>query len=254
MVETGAFRSPKHIDWNRHSDRVLVSYDPGAEFVDVQSGAVTTLVDQDAQPIFRARWSPEGDSIWYVRTGGTYVMPAGGGRPRLFQPTGTDFRPSGGWEFSPDGRRIAYAHGVLEAAGYYDGQNEIRIIGRDGTRIRQLTFLNGEARNPVWIHGGREILFNWVDSTCGHTLPLPERTWLAVDVETGALRQLGQYLGSANCQFSFPIGIDPSGEHAAVVGEVSFRGTSTRIGVLYLTPIERDLRTRLFRPGSPEVP
>lgn len=254
VVETGAFRTPDHVDWNRRADHVLVSYDPSADVIDLVNGTATTLTDTDGEPIFGARWSPEGDSIWYARTGGTYVMSAAGGAPRLFMPTGGIFRAIGGWEFSPDGRTIAYAHGFLGGRGFYDQNNEIMIIGRDGQGARQLTFLGGLARNPSWIHGGREILFDWVDSTCVHTLPLPERTWLAVDVQTGRIRRLGQYLGSAKYQASFPIGVDARGEYAAVVGEGSFRGTATKIGVLYLTPIERPLLTRLFRPGSPQAP
>jgi len=253
LAQTSGWLTPRTALWNPHSRQVLISYDPGADILDIGTGELRSLVDANGQRIFRARWSPEGDSIWYGRTGGTHVMAAAGGPPRLFMATSSEFQPAGGWSFSPDGQTIAFAHSIREDNGVTRWRSEIRLIGRDGRNMRQITNLAGEARNPLWIHGGREILFDWADTLCVNQVLIPERYWLAVDVMSGRVRHLGQYLGTPEYQFSFPIGVDASGDLAAVVGG-SIDEHGSRVGVLYVTSIERGKRWRVFPRGSPEVP
>lgn len=245
--------SPKTAVWNPRSRQVLISYNPGAAVLDIDTGELRTLVDANGSRIYRARWSPEGDSIWYGRAGGTHVMAAAGGPPRLFMATSSEFQPVGGWSFSPDGQTIAYAHSIREDNGVTRWRSEIRLIGRDGRNMRQITNLAGEARHPLWIHGGREILFDWADTLCVNQVLIPERYWLAVDVTSGRVRHLGQYLGTPEYQFSFPIGVDASGELAAVVGG-SIDEHGSKVGVLYVTPIEHGKLWRVFPRGSPELP
>lgn len=180
-------------------------------------------------------------------------MAAAGGPPRLFMATSSEFQPAGGWSFSPDGQTIAYAHSIREDNGVTRWRSEIRLVGRDGRNMRQLTYLAGEARNPLWIHGGREILFDWADTLCVNQVLIPERYWLAVDVMSGRVRHLGPYLGTPEYQFSFPIGVDASGELAAVVGR-STDEHGSEVGVLYVTRIERPKLFRVFPRGSSELP
>jgi len=253
IVSTTAFRSPSHSLWHPSADRVLISYDPGADILDLASGSLQALSDANGQGIYLARWSPEGDSIWYSRTGGMHVMAATGGTPRLFLPSTASFRPAGDWSFSPDGRTIAYAHAIQEDDGTYRYRNEIRLIGRDGQGVRQLTYLNGNAMHPLWIHGGREVMFDWADSICVNSLSRPERTWLSVDVVTGRIRRLGGHLGSMKFQFSFNLAVDTWGDRAVVVAGERDRELGT-YGVLHTTWIERPLLLRLFQPGSPQLP
>lgn len=254
LAPLAEFKSPRTMDWSPQGDRLLVSYDPGADVIDVGTGVTRPLQDADGERIFDARWSPEGDSIWYRRTGGMFVMAAsGGGHPRLFHVFEAGFRPRG-WCFSPDGTKLAFASLVEFPDGRVSLAEEICSIRRDGLGLRQLTSLGGVARDPRWIHGGSEILFDWMDTTCTANIRRPERTWLALDASSGRLRSLGQYLGSARYQFSFPLGVDRAGERAAVVGKGRAFGSGVEVGVLFWTPIERPLLQRLFRPGSPHEP
>lgn len=251
------WRYPSAAHWHPRDRTVLIDYGTGADILDIDTGTSRTLSDGSGQRIEWARWSPEGDSVWYVRDEGLFVMSAAGGGPRRAIPTSwASFMPfGGGWSFSPDGRTIAYAHAIREENGLSRNRREIQLIDRDGRNVRQLTRLAGNAQNPLWIHGGREILFDWADTLCFNRVGSPDRYWFAVDVETGRVRQLRQHLGSPEYQFSFPIGIDFAGKHAAVVGgSEGKRKTDWPRGVLFTTLIELDTRERLLRPGSPEMP
>lgn len=256
LTQGSAWRYPSRAHWHPRDRSVLIDYGSGAEILDIDTGASRALSDGSGQHFQLARWSPEGDSVWYVRTDGLFVISAVGGQPRLAIPRSSiSFAPlGGGWSFSPDGRTIAYAHAIREVNGVARNRREIQLIDRDGRNVRQLTHLAGNAQNPLWIHGGREILFDWADTLCFNRVGYPDRFWFAVDVETGRVRQLRQHLGSPEYQFSFPIGIDPAGEQAAVVGNGGVRKTDKGPGVLFTTLIELDTRKRLLRPGSPEMP
>lgn len=252
LTQGSPWRVPQTALWHPRKRMVLISYDPGADILDVERGSISTLSDADGQAIYRARWSPAGDSIWYSRTGGLHVMPADGGPARRAISTSSEFRPVGRWSFSPDGGRISYAHTITESNGVPRGRAEIRLIDPDGSNIRQITHLGGNARNPLWIHGGREILFDWADTLCLNRVAVEDRRWFAVDVSTGRVRELGQYLGSNQFQFAFPIGIDFAGERAAVVGSSDLHDRSEWVsGVLYTTLIDLDTRKRLLRPEDP---
>jgi Tol biopolymer transport system component len=255
LAHGSPWKNPRTVLWHPRERLALVSYDSGADILDIDNGSLQTLADPDGQSISGARWSPEGDSIWYGRTGGLHAMAITGGTARLAIPLSVEFSPGGGWSFSPDGRTIAFAHFIREDNGVVRWRAEIRLIDRDGRNVRQLTNLAGNAQNPIWIHGGGEILFDWADTLCVNRTVSPDRRWFAVDVQSGRIRSVGDYLGRAEFQFSFPIGVDPEGGRAAVVAEGSLPGDNKRtVGVLYTTLIDLDTRERLFRPGSPELP
>jgi len=255
LAQWSPWRSPRAAHWHPRDRTVLIDYGSGADILDIDTGALRTLSDGSGQYFQLAGWSPEGDSVCYVRTDGLFVMSAAGGQPRRVIPWSSTFAPlGGGWSFSPDGRTIAYAHAIREANGLFRNRREIQLVDRDGRNVRQLTHLAGNAQNPLWIHGGREILFDWADTLCFNRVNRPDRYWFAVEVETGRVRQLRQHLGSPQYQFSFPIGVDFAGERAAVVGNGGVRKTDVGPGVLFTTLIEFDTRERLLRPGSPEMP
>lgn len=255
LTKGSAWRNPRAAHWHPHDRAVLIDYGGEVDVLDIAGGSLKTLSDGSGQYLQLARWSPEGDSVWYVRTDGLFVMSAAGGLPRRVIPWSSTFAPlGGGWSFSPDGRTIAYSHGIREANGLFRNRREIQLVSREGRNIRQITHLAGNAQNPLWIHGGREILFDWADTLCFNQVNRPDRHWLAVDVETGRIRQLGRHLGSPQYQFSFPIGVDFAGERAAVVGNSGPGKTDMGPGVLFTTLIEFDTRERLLRPDSPEMP
>ncbi|HEY7700115.1 MAG TPA: hypothetical protein VIE88_16945 [Vicinamibacteria bacterium] len=100
------------------------------------------------------RWSPRGDSILYVSypRRGAFPMLAlaeGGPTPRaLFESEKMVF--PGAW--SPDGSRIAFSSSK-------DGNPEIYVMDRDGSRVERLTDHPGIDVSPTWSPTGREIAF-----------------------------------------------------------------------------------------------
>lgn len=249
---TSGFIQPDRCFWNPRDDRVIVDYIVGTGILDLSTGVHRILEELDGQPVQGAVWSPEGDSIWYWRPGDTRIIAAAGGPSRSAAlPL---FRPVGPWTFSPDGRRIAFAIDARDPDGGGWYRQEIAVINRDGTGYRVLTRLDGNSANPRWIHGGREILFDTIPIECYGRYSIMERYWCAVDVNSGRVRRLSQLLGSEQFQFSFPVAVDPAGERAVVVGGTHREGTTSLVGALFVTRIERPRLERLFRAGAPEMP
>lgn len=78
-----------------------------------------------------------------------YVMrPDGSQQTRVTNQPGLDLSPA----FSPDGERIAFAHGP-------DGSQTIWVMNRDGSGLTQLTF-SGDAGDPDWSPDGTQIVFS----------------------------------------------------------------------------------------------
>ena len=93
-------------------------------------------------------WSPGGASIAFHASGAIFVMNAdGSGRRRL-----TDAAFEGQPDWSPDGRKIAFASGEF---------GEIFVINPDGTRRTRLTQGGGAQRNlnPAWSPDTTRIAF-----------------------------------------------------------------------------------------------
>jgi len=77
------------------------------------------------------------------------VVSAGSGRlRRLTAPPGHSVTPV----WSPDGRRLAYAH--IES-----NDSQIYVINADGTGRRRLTRSPGMALLPAWSPDGRKVAF-----------------------------------------------------------------------------------------------
>ena len=122
---------------------------PGIYLLDVATGAERLLVpgsDGTAAP-FRPAWSPDGKEIVYTRLSRRVVVVASDGTQVASFPTRDDFPSDPSW--SPDGTRIAISVGGSIS-------NEIFVVGRDGTGLRQLTNLYF-AVAPAWSRDGRWI-------------------------------------------------------------------------------------------------
>jgi Tol biopolymer transport system component/DNA-binding SARP family transcriptional activator len=97
-----------------HSDRTgrfelyVVARDPGGRWS--RPRQLTTEGGQDA------RWSPDGGSILYLRDARLWVIPAGGGAPRLLVAPGDSLQRPLLAQWAPDGRTVYYkeqdAHGA----------------------------------------------------------------------------------------------------------------------------------------------
>lgn len=161
-------------------DRIaFASAEPDAEiYVMNADGSGRTHLGTGIEP----DWSPDGESIVYARgrkTGNCEYVPAGVDNPDpcdvwVMDADGSNQRRlAAGFspDWSPDGRRIAYAGGD-------DNDPEIRVMNADGSGDVQLTDRDDAiAGRPDWSPDGTRIAFgrNWqCDSSdlpgwCSHT-------------------------------------------------------------------------------------
>ncbi len=115
----------------------------------VRSGAVYVMPTGGGQRRLAAgsdpAWSPDGQTIAFVRSGDVHVMHADGTRQRRLA-------PGSALTWSPDGRKIAFVDGRDNKAAIY-------VMRADGTGKRRLA----RGSDPAWSPGGRKIAFsNWV--------------------------------------------------------------------------------------------
>jgi Tol biopolymer transport system component len=98
-------------------------------------------------------WSPDGQTIVFVRTGGTafgdlwLVNAAGGSERALLAVTLTSAQRAPAW--SPDGRLIAFtSNHEFEADGSY--RYQIYTVRTDGTLLVRRSFRGADKENPSW--------------------------------------------------------------------------------------------------------
>jgi Tol biopolymer transport system component len=134
-------------------------------------------------------WSPDGRWIaFYSRSGGgLWIVPSTGGTPRELVESGSN--PA----WSPDSNWIAFTTqtGLV-------GQSNLRVIGRDGSGLRDLTRLGapvGGHRSPAWSNSARFIAFATVRGA-------DEASVWIVDAAGGTPRHLRTASGVGNLQFS----------------------------------------------------
>ncbi len=90
---------------------------------------------------------------------GVYVIGvAPGSEPMYIMPFSPNDADPWGVRFSPDGRRLAYAHG-----GYYD----LGVFDLDAKVERRITFTNGNAQAGDWDPSGRYIVYSRPDLSYG---------------------------------------------------------------------------------------
>ncbi|MES1244965.1 MAG: hypothetical protein ABUT39_25375 [Acidobacteriota bacterium] len=119
-------------------------------------------ITSDGRHNLQADWSPDGRFLAYhsVRSGGIWVVPAGGGQPRRL----TDFGSDPAW--SPDGRTIAFQSAPVEALSLYAfpamPPSTLWLVSAEGGAPRQLTRPaepSGGHGAPAWTSDGQRIAF-----------------------------------------------------------------------------------------------
>ncbi|MCI0433066.1 MAG: hypothetical protein L0271_05370, partial [Gemmatimonadetes bacterium] len=123
--------------------------------------------------------SPDGSTMAFqsTRTGRhhVYVMPSGGGNPRMISPLGesAEFHAP---DWSPVSAQVVF-HGI--SRGVY--QLMLADASRPGSTVTQLTS-SGRSEDPSWAPDGRHIVYTGVGAS-GVGL-------YVIDVVTGEVRQL----------------------------------------------------------------
>ena len=99
-------------------------------------------------------WSPDGDTILYHSRSGFSIVPAGGGDSVLLR--SDDGNMGASW--SPDGRRIAFVHG-LTANSSLGFHSTMYTMASDGSSLRRRLGHACNPRTPVWSSSGRHLVF-----------------------------------------------------------------------------------------------
>ena len=105
--------------------------------------------------------TPEGTKVSFWQTGadgGLYTVPLSGGTPtRVLSKPGQSV---GSYEWSPDGRYVAYLD-VLQRSGYYYWQstNDVFILDTTNGKSTNVTKLSANHGTPQWTADGRYLLF-----------------------------------------------------------------------------------------------
>lgn len=157
--------------------------------VSLARGSNEIAITNDGNNNVQPAWSPDGRWIAYARNngGGLWVVPATGGTPRQL------IEPGGDPAWSPDSNWITFTTqtGLV-------GQSSLKVIGRDGSGLRDLTSLGnpvGGHRSPTWSNNGRFIAFTTVRGADEGSV------WI-VDSAGGTPRRLQTAFGVGNLQFS----------------------------------------------------
>jgi Tol biopolymer transport system component len=231
------------IAWSPDGGRLLVRRSGRFWIVDLPDRSWVRVPTDPSRLHWDAAWSPGGDSIFYRREysnlepltmGGAYVVNL---RTReitrfAYQDTGLVWN-MGPIAFSPDGRSAVYSDGIRREDGLSHAL-ELFIVDMVTKVRRQITWLDGEAANPMWIEDGRAITFDFVGKDCQYVGSAIRQSWRVRPDGTG-LEPLRHDLGGNSVQFGWPAAIDRRGRRAAFVGH----DRRINYGVLHVTDIHR---------------
>ena len=156
--------------------------------VSLARGSQEIAITSDGQNNIQPEWSPDGRWIasYSSNGGGLWVVPSTGGTPRQLVESGSN--PA----WSPDSNSLAFTTqtGLV-------GQSNLRVVGRDGSGLRDLTRLGapvGGHRSPAWSNNGHFIAFATVRGADEGSV------WI-VDAGGGTPRRLQTVLNVGNLQF-----------------------------------------------------
>lgn len=132
----------------------------------------TLLPDRSAPPTSPSPAAPmiRNGEIWFTSggKGGFYVyeiQPDGTGERQLFRDARAPEGPllpeaiGSGYEWSPDGSRVAFARHTDFDPEHDGSRYEIFLMDPDGTNIAQLTFDQGVSSEPSWSPDGTRIAY-----------------------------------------------------------------------------------------------
>jgi len=101
-------------------------------------------------------WSPDGRTIIYRSKDGFSVVSVRDGTSRLIRKDDGDM----GASWSPDGKRIAFVHGLAVTPAASEGfHSTMYTMKPDGTRVRRLLGHSCNPRTPDWSPSGRFLVF-----------------------------------------------------------------------------------------------
>jgi Tol biopolymer transport system component len=140
--------------WSPDGQRLAVSQVPsGIHEVAVASGKATALCVEQAGAL---DWSPDGNSVLCTQAGRLCEIFLGPSGPR-FQTIPDAPEVLNSLRFSPDGRYVVFNSSE-------SGQIEIYVAAFPTFAPRR-KISSGGGRFPVWVRGGKEILYRAVDGT-----------------------------------------------------------------------------------------
>lgn len=153
--------------------------------------ALTNTLGESSLPV----WSPDARRIAFVssrdtvsgerRVGQLYVMNADGSSPRRLTDRAGGY-VDGSVAWSPDGRRLVYV-----CRDFGDLQEQLCVIGADGTGKRRLLPAGWRGIDPAWSPDGRTIAFSgWGPGDVGYL-----HLW-GIAPEGGAPRQISVALNT----------------------------------------------------------
>lgn len=126
------------------------------------------------------RWSPDGRSIAFHRSGDIWIMKANGSAARqVTSGPAKDFSPS----WSPDGRRLVFSR---TTDGTSAGRTLYVVSSTGGSGHRLTSASDGCALEPTWSATGRYVVY-WDECASGSTDPYLTDALRKVDTRTGAI-------------------------------------------------------------------
>lgn len=236
----------RELDWAPDGNRIVVRTSLGISMFDLRDRSLSILFSPSFGFARSPAWRPGSEEVWFMQAVGR-----GNGLWRLelhtqrltkfaYDDTGTVFSEEP-VSFTRDGQRFVHSESVAGADGSFR-PSEIFLEGADGRGRRQLTFLGGAARNPKWIRGDTEIIFDFVPRACLSLSDPVHHTW-SVRPDGSRLHRWPYDLGDSRVQFGFPPAVDWSGKKVAFVALDEVKG----YGVLHTMDIDGTNRRMVFK-------